>query len=207
MTRLCETCGRYFDDEQSWTLCPHGPLWAPLNAYCREHDLVNCKLHGEPHEYAQLARASETVPSDRTMFQASNRRDLSGVLWDAEHWIMARLGFDWSVQDGYNRDVTTWCGSRIELRGRFWQWLVGWIRGGWRPSAFRMRRDQREIERVSKKLHAEEANWPSEQCDNVAPEGSLAWGNRCILKSYHVGAHVYGTPKYERGHHAPEAKV
>lgn len=39
-------CGRLYDDAEQWTICPHGPLWAPPDAYCREHDLVNCTMHG-----------------------------------------------------------------------------------------------------------------------------------------------------------------
>lgn len=40
-------CGRLFDDEQSLTICPHGPLWAGVERYCIEHDLVDCPFHGE----------------------------------------------------------------------------------------------------------------------------------------------------------------
>jgi hypothetical protein len=85
MTRLCETCGHYYDDEFCWTQCPHGPLWAPLDAYCREHDLVNCKLHhGEPHEYAQLARSSGAAFVDTPMFRPR----------------LSRLSFSWNK--GFN---------------------------------------------------------------------------------------------------------
>lgn len=42
MVVLCEKCGIYYDDESRWTICPHGPLWAGVKAYCRKHDLVNC---------------------------------------------------------------------------------------------------------------------------------------------------------------------
>lgn len=38
----CPNCGRNYDDEHCWTICPHGPLWAPLDSYCLKHDLVNC---------------------------------------------------------------------------------------------------------------------------------------------------------------------
>jgi hypothetical protein len=40
----CEECGRRFDDEYRWTMCPHDPLDA---GYCKEHDLFNCTL---PHK-------------------------------------------------------------------------------------------------------------------------------------------------------------
>lgn len=46
---------------------------------------------------------------------------------------------------------------------------------------------------------SQEADRPSHQCQTIAQEGSLAWGNRCILQHEHAGAHVYGAPKYERG--------
>jgi len=41
----CKRCLRHYDDAVSWTLCPHGPLWAGVSAYCQEHDLVNCPFH------------------------------------------------------------------------------------------------------------------------------------------------------------------
>lgn len=106
MIQLCETCGHYFDDEFTWTICPHGPLWAPLNAYCREHDLVNCKLHGEPHEYAQLARGADAAFVPTHIFaKAYKPSRIRNLWWDVEHWIMARLGFTWSVQNGYQRET------------------------------------------------------------------------------------------------------
>lgn len=103
MTRLCETCGHYYDDEFCWTICPHGPLWAAVDAYCREHDLVNCKLCNI--EFAAAAFRGDAVRVQRPIL------------------------------------ATTWCGSRVNVRELFWPWLFGWIRGGWRPSAFRMRRE------------------------------------------------------------------
>lgn len=28
--------------------------------------------------------------------------------------------------------LTTWAGSRVDVRGRLWpRWALGWIRGGW----------------------------------------------------------------------------
>lgn len=42
------------------------------------------------------------------------------------------------------------------------------------------------------------AKWKGEQCPHCAEEGSLAWGNRCILRRHKEGAHVYGTPAWER---------
>ncbi len=42
MTVRCETCGSTYDDSECWTICPHGPLWAASDAYCKKHDLVDC---------------------------------------------------------------------------------------------------------------------------------------------------------------------
>ncbi len=49
------------------------------------------------------------------------------------------------------------------------------------------------------RLEDDYAQNPEEQCEHVAEEGSLSWGNRCMLKAHVEGAHVYGTPLYERG--------
>ena len=43
-----------------------------------------------------------------------------------------------------------------------------------------------------------EAEWSGEQCRHIAQEGSLAWGNRCILRRHKDEAHVYGTPQWRR---------
>lgn len=40
----CPTCRSRYDDADRWTICPHGPLWAPSGAYCMLHDLVNCTI-------------------------------------------------------------------------------------------------------------------------------------------------------------------
>jgi hypothetical protein len=44
MVVRCPTCSTVYDDETRWTICPHAPLWAAQDAYCRKHDLVNCQL-------------------------------------------------------------------------------------------------------------------------------------------------------------------
>lgn len=44
---ICPTCNRTYDDEHCWTICPHGPLWAAHDAYCRRHDVVNCWCKGK----------------------------------------------------------------------------------------------------------------------------------------------------------------
>lgn len=46
----CENCKRLYDDAECWTICPHGPLWAAHDAYCLEHDLVNCRFHKDNAE-------------------------------------------------------------------------------------------------------------------------------------------------------------
>ena len=55
MTQLCEECGRWYDDEHQWTICPHNPLSAGPNPedFCRRHDMYGpcpyCKKP-EPQE-------------------------------------------------------------------------------------------------------------------------------------------------------------
>lgn len=44
MTTRCDICGSVYDDAACWTICPHGPLRAAPDAYCRRHDLVNCHV-------------------------------------------------------------------------------------------------------------------------------------------------------------------
>lgn len=44
MTIKCNLCGRIYNDATRWTLCPHGPLWAAHDAYCPQHDLVDCSV-------------------------------------------------------------------------------------------------------------------------------------------------------------------
>jgi hypothetical protein len=109
VTQLCERCGHYYDDEQSWTICPHGPLWAPAWAYCREHDLVHCKLHGDgtrPY-VAPVSGVPGAEYRPTAMFQAYKPNAalqwLQDVWWDCEHYVMGRLGFSWSVQNGWQR--------------------------------------------------------------------------------------------------------
>ena len=157
MTQLCETCGHYYNDEQSWTICPHGPLWAPVEAYCREHDLVNCKLHGDgtvPY-VAPIAGTSVSVRKAKRQHPHwdCSKCGTSNELDRDECW---KCRTPWGNHPKFERDrpeyaqlarasgaafiATTWCGSRVNIRGRFWPWLFGWLRGGWRPMAFRMRR-------------------------------------------------------------------
>jgi hypothetical protein len=52
MVVTCDKCHRLYDDAEQWTICPHGPLWAAHDAYCREHDLVNCPMHDEENTHA-----------------------------------------------------------------------------------------------------------------------------------------------------------
>lgn len=42
---LCDKCGKRYDDEYRWTICPHNSLnVAHDTPYCRRHDLYNCTL-------------------------------------------------------------------------------------------------------------------------------------------------------------------
>lgn len=40
MIQICEMCGKRYDDEFQWTLCPHNPLEAGPKPedYCKRHD-------------------------------------------------------------------------------------------------------------------------------------------------------------------------
>ena len=51
----CGKCRRNYDDAVSWTLCPHGPLWAGPTAYCPKHDLVNCFICEEENMHPSVA--------------------------------------------------------------------------------------------------------------------------------------------------------
>lgn len=44
----CPVCYSRYDDAECWTICPHGPLWAPARTYCKKHDLVNCAICATP---------------------------------------------------------------------------------------------------------------------------------------------------------------
>ena len=53
----CDACRHRYDDAEQWTICPHGPLWAAPEAYCRVHDLVNCPLtHDDARTNAEAVR-------------------------------------------------------------------------------------------------------------------------------------------------------
>ena len=41
----CDNCKRTYDDASRWTICPHGPLGYPPDAYCPKCDIVK----GGPH--------------------------------------------------------------------------------------------------------------------------------------------------------------
>ena len=44
MIITCTQCGANYEDVNRWTICPHGPLDAPHDAYCRKHDLAPCPI-------------------------------------------------------------------------------------------------------------------------------------------------------------------
>lgn len=45
MIVTCEECGKRYDDESRWTICPHNSLnVAHDTPYCRRHDLYNCHV-------------------------------------------------------------------------------------------------------------------------------------------------------------------
>lgn len=60
MRQTCDHCGRRYDDEYHWTLCPHNPLEAGPEPgdYCRRHDLFGpcplcAKQQPEPPDAAE----------------------------------------------------------------------------------------------------------------------------------------------------------
>jgi hypothetical protein len=40
MLVTCNTCRRVYDDAQSWTICPHGPIGFALTDYCPKCDTL-----------------------------------------------------------------------------------------------------------------------------------------------------------------------
>lgn len=65
MYRQCETCQRCYDDVTCWTICPHGPLWAPVDAYDPKTDLVTLPSGpGAPVTLAPDALPLNTIPTE-----------------------------------------------------------------------------------------------------------------------------------------------
>lgn len=74
MITLCPKCQRRYDDEQHWTICPHGPLEFALDDYCCKCDTLKSVfgpcIHQQkeqtmtPNEYQELAARTDV---DRTL--------------------------------------------------------------------------------------------------------------------------------------------
>lgn len=62
----CAECRRSYDDSACWTVCPHGPLWAPNEKYCAEHHLVNCPFHATGKRAIPTAQAINLGQIDAT---------------------------------------------------------------------------------------------------------------------------------------------
>lgn len=45
MNVVCDNCRRLYDDENRWTICPHGPLGFPPDDYCPNCDTLK-SIHG-----------------------------------------------------------------------------------------------------------------------------------------------------------------
>ena len=57
MTRVCDDCGRIYNDEYRSTICPHDGI----NGLCVEHDLYGCPHHKkEEQQPSQLGSKSST---------------------------------------------------------------------------------------------------------------------------------------------------
>jgi hypothetical protein len=67
----CRFCHVGYEDEVSWTICPHGPLWAAVEAYCRKHDLVDCKICKLEKE--NNMKQSEDFDPTKMINEAKNR--------------------------------------------------------------------------------------------------------------------------------------
>jgi len=84
----CEKCGRGYDDAECWTICPHGPLWAAADAYCREHDLVDCPMH---EKKADDDGGIELTPEQREALTVAAD---AAALWNGDpgYWSRPRVG-------------------------------------------------------------------------------------------------------------------
>jgi len=61
MIVACDKCGKVYDDEPNWTICPHGPHAFPLDAYCPKCDTV-IPLHGKcPHQQTPCPNSNPPV--------------------------------------------------------------------------------------------------------------------------------------------------
>ena len=106
----CEKCSRAYDDAECWTICPHGPLWAASQAYCPEHDLVNCFMHKD--EMADIEDATNPVCSpeaaeDARLYLAADMGNAARQSADAAHPLT------WEqVGDELERDITA-VGDRV----------------------------------------------------------------------------------------------
>jgi hypothetical protein len=87
MIVTCSVCNRLYDDAEQWTLCNHGPLWASLNSYCQEHDLVNCPLHDEGPPKAVPLFANIEQGKLRADLDRNLRRPFSGYREPGLWWF------------------------------------------------------------------------------------------------------------------------
>jgi hypothetical protein len=62
MIVCCIKCGRCYDIEDRWTICPHAPLWTSPHDYCPKHDLVNCPICKEEHERQISRTEGSSIP-------------------------------------------------------------------------------------------------------------------------------------------------
>lgn len=62
MVVRCPKCHRLYDDAKCWTICDHGPLWERADAYCREHDMVNCDFHKGDKQTLTLSMKISPTP-------------------------------------------------------------------------------------------------------------------------------------------------
>ena len=66
----CPGCGRAYNDERQWTICPHAPIGAGLNDYCLKHDLSRWlqpeewRANGCPHKEEKVEETKVKVEGD-----------------------------------------------------------------------------------------------------------------------------------------------
>ena len=102
----CNKCGEYYNDENRWTLCPHGPLHGP-NKYCRKHDLDPCPI----------CDPSQTNP----LYQPSRANNAKRVEHLDPHYITDRWGNSPALDKTL---LAQW--HRLKLTWRLWLAFAVW---------------------------------------------------------------------------------
>ena len=62
----CERCGRGYNDEHQWTICPHSPLGFGVNDYCPRCDTLKT-VHGPCRHQQEEQHASGDQPRSEVL--------------------------------------------------------------------------------------------------------------------------------------------